>query len=166
MLKKYMLLIAIVLSATGLRAQSEVIIVDRELSAGVGIAPMTNYGAFQGVAYNLDYCRLINDFVVVGASFVMSGNRLWYMSGEDRGSKFTALMGAFRSNYISERTFKLYCVGNLGLMWGIFRQSDRSELSLAWYGGLGMEFGDLVVFYMEVGAGNKGAISLGMRYRF
>lgn len=148
----------------------DIILVKRELSLGVGIAPVMPSGNLRGMVYSLDFNRIISDFFVAGVSAGLSGNRVWVWDKEDKESRFVSAMGIIRANFLSERLYKLYVSLGVGGMYGTFRKDDSPDyykgFNFAWHGAAGFEFGDLYVFFIEAGIGSRGLASLGFRVRF
>lgn len=148
----------------------EVTIVNREISLGVGAAPVITSGTLSQPVFSLDFCKLLNDFFVVGGSVGVSDDRL-FRAGKNRDDgRFVSGLGLIRANFISYQYFKLYVSLGAGVMYGRFPTTDDSEyrkgVNFAWHGGGGCEFGDLYVFFCEVGMGCRGLASCGFRVRF
>lgn len=168
--KKLVPLVLMLLYPAFARAQSDIEIVDREFSVGFGIYPLTTAPdrSLTAPVYNIDYSKLIFDDLVVGGSFIMSGNQIWHWSRNDTQSHFAALTASLRYNYVCERYFKSYILINLGIAYGTFLdyQGLRRRAEFAWYLGGGYEYGDITAVFLECGIGTKGVLSVGVRYRF
>lgn len=151
--------------------EGDIKLVNNELSAGVGFAPVIPSGDLRGIVYNLSYNKLLSDFFTVGVSAGMSGSSIWRWDREDKTSRFIALLGSLRANFISERYFKLYVSLGIGGMYGKLQEKNNANVysdrfDFAWHGGAGAEYGDLYVLFIEAGMGCRGILSLGVRIRF
>ncbi|MDD4819478.1 MAG: hypothetical protein PHD21_01395 [Flavobacteriales bacterium] len=191
-MKKNILVLALTIIATAnITAQSTTDFKRNEISVGYGFAPVQDmFGTLETIvsfglftrenstsigAISAGYSYHVSKVVSLGATYAFSsGESDLYTAGSFSGhvkQQFHAVMAMGKFNWLNRKSFTMYSKVGIGVLLsscdGDNKELDQNSTMVAFqWSPLGMEFGNDIAGFVEMGMGNCGFLQAGVRFRF
>ena len=182
MMKKMMMMAAMMVASLGMNAQDDDLKNEIGVYYGFGAASdivssiatsMTRYSDDDqngfGEPVGVEYYYHVTRGVAIGAMASVAGCK-WGKEGEEK-TKYYTLMPAIKFNWLRTDYFGMYSGFAAGIMYVSLSNDKKDNDSGTFFMGqltaLGAEFGSQQLRgFAELGFGERGMITLGLRYKF
>ena len=178
MIKKLFLLATILVAAMTASAQDDDL--KNEIGVYYGFGSASNVVSSIGTAFSfsnsdksgfwgpvgLEYYHHVTPVVAVGAMASVAGCKY---GDKDGSSTFITVMPSVKFNWLRKEHFGMYSSLSAGVMFAKTKHAGESDNKTQFMGhisALGAEFGSQFRGFVELGFGERGVVTAGVRYKF